>query len=95
MPAANCRHTKGINGKFWLIEAAGEAQPVLYRILKKIGGDPVVGSYLTPKTGHYHKMPDKIRYAVNVRRERPVLEAAPGRCFFCAAKCLQMPAKEV
>ena len=51
----------------WQIEAAGQAQPELNRILKKIGGDPFVGSYLTPKTVHYHKMPDKIRYAVNVR----------------------------
>lgn len=51
----------------WQIEAAGQAQPELNRILKKIGGDPFAGSYLTPKTVHYHKMPDKIRYAVNVR----------------------------
>lgn len=51
----------------WQIEAAGQAQPELNRILKKIGGDPFVGSYLTPKMVHYHKMPDKIRYAVNVR----------------------------
>lgn len=51
----------------WQIEAAGQAQPELNRILKKIGGDPFVGSYLTPKTVHYRKMPDKIRYAVNVR----------------------------
>ena len=51
----------------WQIEAAGQAQPELNRILKKIGGDPFVGSYLTPKTVHYRKMLDKIRYAVNVR----------------------------
>lgn len=51
----------------WQIEAAGQAQPELNRILKKIGGDSFVGSYLTPKTVHYRKMPDKIRYAVNVR----------------------------
>ncbi len=51
----------------WQIEAAKQAQPELNRILKKIGGDPFVGSYLVPKVVNYHKMPDKIRYALNVR----------------------------
>lgn len=51
----------------WQIEAAKQAQPELNRILKKIGGDPFVGSYLVPNVVNYHKMPDKIRYALNVR----------------------------
>ena len=50
----------------WQIEAAKQAQPELNQLLKKIGGDPFIGSYLVPKVANYHKMPDKIRYAVNV-----------------------------
>lgn len=65
LPAYKGEKWKVLDG--WQIEAAGQAQPELNRILKKIGGDPFAGSYLTPQTVHYHKMPDKIRYAVNVR----------------------------
>lgn len=50
----------------WQIEAAKQAQPELNQLLKKIGGDPFTGSYLVSKVANYHKMPDKIRYAVNV-----------------------------
>ena len=50
----------------WQIEAAKQAQPELNQMLKKVGGDPLVGLYLVLRSVNYHGMPDKIRYAVNV-----------------------------
>ena len=49
------------------ISAAKAVQPELNKLLKKLGGDAFVGSYMVPKTANYHKMPDKIRYALYVR----------------------------